>query len=272
MASGSIDLGSNAGAGITKAVSLTTAQRYALVPYDGTVVYDSSLRCLFIYNVDRWYPAQPIDPRSGFLMHEDWACNQLAGSNSWTGTGDSGSDAALYNNAATGAVGQTLQSQTTAGGYSTLFLGDSYTPGAQSLFLDVRSYPYALSTGSEEFELNIGFGNTATAAPFTNGIFFCYDRATDGNFWSCKTTAASATTKTVTAVAPVAATYQMLSFAYYGGSVKFYIAGTLVATHTTNLPTASIGARLKLVKSVGTNPNYLITDLFSTYSFFDTRR
>jgi hypothetical protein len=273
MASGSIDLGSNAGAGITKAVSLTTAQRYALVPYDGTVVYDSSLRCLFIYNVDRWFPAQPVDPISGFLIHEDWINNSSTGNNIFILTGNAGTDNGMIFDSATGAVGQVYLQQDTAGpGYTTLYYGNAYAFGAQSMFFDARSYITALSTVAQEYRAQVGFGDQVDATVFTEGIYFDYDRATDGDFWSCKTTSGSVTTKTVTAVAPTAGAYQTLSVAYYGGSVKFYIAGALVATHTTNLTTALIGPKIRIVKTVGATARRLVTDFFTTYSFFNTRR
>jgi hypothetical protein len=273
MASGSIDLGSNSGAGITQAVSMTTAQRYALVPYDGTIVYDTSFRCLFIYNSSRWFPCQPIDPVSGFLVHEDWVNNISTGNNVFIVTGNTGSDNGMLFDSNTGAVGQVyLEQINPAGGYVSIYYGNSYAFGAQSMFFDARSYVTALSTVGQEYVASVGFGDQVDATRYTEGIYFEYDRLVDGDFWTCKTTSASTTTKTVTAVAPTAAAYQTLSVAYYGGSVKFYIGGVLVATHTTNLTTALVSPKMRMIKTAGVTARRLVTDYFTTYSFFDTRR
>lgn len=253
--------------------SKTTAQRLALTGVDGEMVYDTDLRCLFIYNVSRWFPAQPIDPVSGFLIHEDWANNQVPGNTAWLVTGNTGSDSGLLFDSNTGAVGQVYLEQANAtGGYATLYYGNSYALGAQSMFFDARCYVTALSTGAQEYIVYVGFGDSTDDSAFSDGIFFCYDRATDGDFWSCKTTSSGSTTKTVTAVAPTAAAYQLLSVYATAASVKFYIAGVLVATHTTNITTAITSTRLKIVKTVGATARRLVTDFFTTYSFFNTRR
>lgn len=251
----------------------TTAQRLALSPSNGEIVYDTDLRCLFIYNVSRWFPASPIDPVSGFLVHEDWVNNQTTGNTAWLVTGNTGSDGGMLFDGNTGAVGQLYLEQTNAaGGYATAYYGSSYALGAQSMFFDARCYVTALSTGAQEYIVNVGFGDSTDNTAFSDGIFFCYDRATDGDFWSCKTTSSGATTKTVTAVAPTAAAYQLLSVYATATSVKFSIGGVLVATHTTNITTGLTSTRLKIVKTVGATARRLVTDFFTTYSFFNTRR
>jgi len=254
----------------------TLTQRYALSPTDGTLVYDTTCRCLFIYNVDRWYPAQPIDPKNGFLIHEEWANGIAAGDTGWTVLGSGGSGNGFININSTNAPGQFYISQTDAGAYSSAIYGNSYSFGAQKMFFDSRVTFGALSTGAQEYIANVGFADTVdAAAAVAAGIYFCYDRATDGNFWSCKTTNGTGTTKTVTSVAPVALTYNQLSVAYYSGSVKFYIDGVLVATHTTKIPGDGEynSPKILIAKTVGAGTNiYIVTDFFSTYSFFDTRR
>lgn len=250
------------------------AQRLALTPTDGTFVYDTTLRCLFAYVVSRWFPAQPIDPVSGFLMNEDWSNNQVVGTTDWTITGNSGVDSGLIFDGNSGAVGQVFLEQSNGtNGYATLYYGNSYHLSAQVMFFDIRCYVTALSTSSEEYVVNVGFGEQVDATAFGDGVFFSYDRATDGDFWTCKTANSGGTTKTVTAVAPTAGAYQTLSVFFTTTSVKFYIAGTLVATHTLTIPVDNLCApKLRIVKTVGSTARRLVTDFFTTYSFFNTRR
>ena len=269
MASGVIELGSN----IQSIPSLSTSDRLARSFSAGTVVYDSSLRCLLVYDGNRWFPAQPIDPMNGLMVQEDWTNNNVAGNSTWGVTGNTGSNSGMLFDSNQNAVGQVYIEQSSAGpGYTTLYYGNSYALGAQALFFDARVHVDSLSTGAQEYKAEVGFADQVDATAFSEGIYFSYDRATDGNFWACKTTAGSVTTKTVTSVAMVGGTYQTLSVAYYGGSVKFYINNTLVATHTTNLTTALCSPKLRIIKTVGATARRLVNDYFTTYSFFTTRR
>lgn len=253
--------------------ALSTTNRLALTPSNGQMVYDTTLSCLFIYNVSRWFPASVVDPVSGFLISEDWANNNVAGNTAWSVTGNTGSNSGMLFDSNQNAVGQAFIEQADPGpGYATLYYGNSYALGAQVMFFDARVYVSALSTGAQEYIASVGFGDQVDATLFTEGIYFEYDRATDGDFWTCKTTSSSTTTKTVTAVAPTAGTYQTLSVGLYGGSVKFYINGTLVATHSTNITTALIAPKLRIIKTVGSTARRLVNDFFTTYSFFTTRR
>lgn len=251
----------------------TTAQRLALTPVNGEIVYDTSLRSLFIYNGTHWFPAQTMDPISGFIISEDWANNSVTGNTNLSVTGNTGSDSGAIFDGNTNAIGQVYLEQTNpTGGYTTLYYGNSYALGAQSMFFDLRAYVSALSTGAQEYIINLGFGDQVDATTFAEGIYFSYDRATDGDFWSCKTTNSSATTKTVTAVAPVAGTYQTFSVYATPSAVQFSIGGVLVATHTVNIPTALVAPKFRIVKTVGSTARRLVLDFFTTYSFFNTRR
>ncbi|MBI5562765.1 MAG: hypothetical protein HY894_07955 [Deltaproteobacteria bacterium] len=73
-----------------------------------------------------------------------------------------------------------------------------------------------------------------------NGIFF--DLAGTTN-WYSRTYASGVNTQTDTGVA-VSSSWQTLKIAATQSSVKFYVNGVLKTTHTTNIPTANLGAAL----------------------------
>lgn len=125
----------------------------------------------------------------------------------------------------------------------------------------------ALSTAGEEFQLTVGFGDAfnATGQP-VDGAYFIYRRDVDGDFWVAVTRSNSTETKTVTAVAPAgysAMTIFRVSVNADGSSAVFAIAGTTVATHTTNIPTGAsrlTGMGLKLEKIAGTTARFAYVD------------
>jgi hypothetical protein len=100
-------------------------------------------------------------------------------------------------------------------------------------------------------------------------------------YWRCITThsTTATTTDTVTGGTPTSGTWYWLSFVAKTGSVLFYVNGTLIATHTTNIPTAGstgMNVYMTLLKNVGTtNRNadvdyYRIKKTFSTPRFTDS--
>lgn len=80
----------------------------------------------------------------------------------------------------------------------------------------------------------------ASATPAVHLAAFRYDTGVQGGFWQCVTAAGTATqTVTTTSVAATASGAYRMRVHMTGSDVKFYIDGALVATHTTNLPTAT---------------------------------
>jgi hypothetical protein len=120
---------------------------------------------------------------------------------------------------------------------------------------EMRNYISTLSDTSQEFRFRSGFfASTVMNAEPSSGAYFDYDRAANGDFWVCKTRAASTPTETVTAVAVVATTWyrQRIVANADGTEIKFYIDGVLVATHTTNLPSTGLSMVTGIAKTVGT--------------------
>lgn len=99
-----------------------------------------------------------------------------------------------------------------------------------------------LSTAAQEFVVHFGFIDNANASSEpADGAYFVYRRATDGDFWVCCTRSNSTETKTVTATEPSASAFAIFKIvvAGDGASVKFYINGAEVASHSANIPTGA---------------------------------
>ncbi len=91
-----------------------------------------------------------------------------------------------------------------------------------------------------------GDPNSTTGTPTTGGKLGFWLSSARGNAnWCCVNTAAGGTqTITETAVSQTAGIPVILRVAYSASAATFYINGTLVATHTTNLPAASTNTDL----------------------------
>ena len=131
------------------------------------------------------------------------------------------------------------------------------------LYLEELIYLEALSTGTEEYILFVGFndnGTTISATHPTNGAYFYYDRATNGNVWACRTMNGGASTNTVSSIAVTALSFVRLTITNTNGSIVFAVNGTTAATHTTNIPTAALSFTKSIRKKVGTTSRYLLGD------------
>ena len=106
-----------------------------------------------------------------------------------------------------------------------------------------------LSDASNRFRFVSGFGNAPGNASEQNGAYFTYDEGGVQNGtiaspnWQCLTSLASTRTLTTTTAVVTAGSWVKLRIQVNaaGTSVTFYVNGTLVATHTTNIPTYVAG-------------------------------
>ena len=124
-------------------------------------------------------------------------------------------------------------------------------------------YIPTLSTGTERYQLLRGLVASSSAINQTNSAHFVYDEGrvssgiVTGANWHCVTANNSSRTITDTAVAVAATTWIRLSISVNadGTEVVFKIDGGVVATHTTNIPTAAgreVGPGGFILKSAGT--------------------
>jgi len=104
------------------------------------------------------------------------------------------------------------------------------------------------------------------AGDATDGVYF---RATDDGNWYAVTRNNSTETATDTGVAQDATTWHRFTCRYTSSSCTFYIDGTLKATHTTNIPTASLnyGAIVLKTAAVTGQIRYQVDYLYAALTY-----
>lgn len=122
-----------------------------------------------------------------------------------------------------------------------------------------------LSDGTQTFTVTFGFQDTFTSGNSVDGAYFRYTHSVNSGKFECVTRSNSSETATDSGVTAAGNTWlsYRIEVAADGTSVAFYIDGTLVQTHTTNIPIAStraVGYGHNIVKSLGTTARTLVTD------------
>lgn len=213
-------------------------------------------------------------PQNERTAEQFWDCDGALGD--WVNTTSGAGAAATINT--TDHIGGALHvcgewglgTGTTAAGYGAFYKQPCIGFGDGTAYeFECRATNGALSTAGEEFQMTAGFGDAfnATGQPVDCACFI-YRRATDGDFWVAVTRSNSVETKTVTAVAPAgysAMTIFKVEVNSAGTSISYSINGSVVATHTTNIPTGAsrlTGMGLKLEKTNGTTARYAYVDWF----------
>jgi hypothetical protein len=119
-----------------------------------------------------------------------------------------------------------------------------------------------LSNATDRWQFFMGLFDTAAALTQTNGVFFLYDEggvhtgSTAATYWQTCTSSASTRTfnNSIVQTTVTAATWTRLTLIVNaaGTSVTFYVNGSAISTHTTNIPTAGLGFGGYVHKSAGT--------------------
>jgi len=163
--------------------------------------------------------------------------------------------------------------------------GSSLYIGSGTISLETYLTVETLSTVTERFMTYFGYaGGSSNYLNIPSGIFFSYDEggvqfsagAATPN-WKCYTRVTGGTvTLTTTSVPVVAAQWYKLRIDINsaGNSVTFYIDNTLVATHTTNIPsvTTAIAPISIMNKTIGTSARTMLTDYFMYEEIFTNAR
>ncbi len=152
---------------------------------------------------------------------------------------------------------------TTSGGYATLIAGAPWPwVGAANLTFGrplestiILAIP-TLSDGTDTFAVCAGIFSLEGFP----GAYFRYEHSTNSGKWQCITQQSSATTSD-SGVTAVAGDWYNLRVTDDGTSTYFFINHSLVATHTTNRPTAGISTGgVGVFKSNGTTARLLRVD------------
>jgi hypothetical protein len=183
------------------------------------------------------------------------------------------------------------QTGTTPTGYFTHisegFVNNQFIFGGGAWIFETYVNVEILSTSLERFRFVSGFGNAPTNASESNGAFFTYDEggiqngtvASDN--WQCVTSLASTRTLTTTTIPVTAGSWVKLRIEVnaLGTSVAFFINGTLVATHTTNIPNYVFGSPTRgfnvkqgILKVTGTTNRSVFCDYLGYENYLTTPR
>ena len=132
-----------------------------------------------------------------------------------------------------------------------------------SIVFKFRVAAEVLSDATNTYTIYIGLGDTTGAEP-VNGVYFKYTHGTNSGKYQCVTSSASTRTATDSGVSQTTLykTFEMrLDSA--SASVVFLIDGAVVATNTTNIPSAAISGLFTIVKSAGTTARLIDIDWYS---------
>jgi hypothetical protein len=125
-------------------------------------------------------------------------------------------------------------------------------------------YVPTVSDGTDTFVVTAGWNDSPTVTG-VDAVMFRYTHGTNSGKFECITRANSTSTTTDSTITLVAATNYKLRIEINAAatSVVFYINGSSVATHTTNIPTGAGRAtalQVGIVKSAGTTNRDLLCD------------
>lgn len=117
-----------------------------------------------------------------------------------------------------------------------------------------------VSDGTETYSIALGFGVNSTV---NNSIVVTYTHSDNSGAFVCSSHAGTTPESTNTAVTVAANTEYNIDIEFYNGTVKFWINGTLVATHSTQVPADTGIMRApfaRILKSAGTTGRELFID------------
>jgi len=122
-----------------------------------------------------------------------------------------------------------------------------------------------LSDGTETFSVMIGFNDSFTSTTYTDCACFRYQHSANSGKLECLTRSNSTGSPTDSGVTIVAGTWVSYEIKVNaaGTSVEFWLNGSLVQTHSSDIPTGSsrvLGFGHNIVKSAGLTARTLITD------------
>jgi len=231
-----------------------------------------------------------ILPSQGIYLFDDFLGSMQGGINT------SYTDIISYQSGGTAQTASTITNRTNQQGVILMNTSTSatsvvgYNLGSQTLFLGggaitIENYLCipTLSTATDRFFTQFGYTNLNNIRNTANAVFFSYDEGgqqffdgqTTPNF-KCYTRNAGTSTLTITTIPVVAGQWYKLRIEINGArtQVLYYINNVLVATHTTNIPLATIGMSLACImqKYVGINSRTMESDYLMYKEIFTNPR
>ena len=261
--------------------SITTPRNWVLPDTSGTIALASNIPTV-------------ITPETGIYYFNDFLGEFKSSTNDGNiiGDGNFGQTTTAPNSDTNKQGFANVNTTTASAGAGDIYIGHPATGGANFILGGgITSYETLiwlpiLSTPGERFSCLIGFSSgVLNQNNSQNNIAFLYD---EGNIafagaggasanWRAVTTDTGTRTFTDTGVAVNAGAFIKLKIVVNANasSVEFFIDNTLVATHTTNIPsgnTKRVSVRNYIQKSVGSTQRLLILDYVKLQQTFTTAR
>lgn len=203
----------------------------------GTIVWDAS-----------GFPTVK-DFRYGLTLTDDFTSASTTGEIGWSTTTSGGTVSANSTPATNdNAAGVTVIFAQTVNNYASLFTTFNKFPLWDGKhYMEWRVKLLNLDDGSDTYEVYFGLADNNTVASPNDGLYWHYDRSTNGDFWTVNSAQGGTTTtyvadggggRSTAAVTAGNGEYQRFSMVAdpANASAKFYFNGALVTEITTNLP------------------------------------
>lgn len=242
---------------------VTTTQMNAISsPVDGLQVYNTTEKSVYFYNSDWGWESDALSYKRKFGVEY---FNELTTATPSDGIivgslSNGGTITALSGVASRTGIQAPSTSTNAAARYTISTDATALVLGQGRVLFEESVRIPTLSNATDAFYHFFGLSAQITASAQTNGVLFLYDSsgtvtgsAASGR-WQVMTASASSRTFTTTSIQVTANQWYKLTGIVNaaGTSVQFYIDDVLVATHTTNIPTAAMGFVSNLQKSAGT--------------------
>jgi hypothetical protein len=154
-------------------------------------------------------------------------------------------------------------------GYGTLNSGTSAIDiGEGEVDYNLRVNVPVASDGTDTFTVRIGLSDSTNGSDPTDGAFFRYTHSVNGGRWECATRSNGVETATDAGVSTGIGSTTFVKLRVLTDpsvpNVKFYVNGSLVQTHTTNIPSGAARATglvpASILKSAGTTSRAMYVD------------
>lgn len=258
--------------GGTSILGKTATEMYALTGTDGQIIYNTTYKHHFKWIVDRWVPNGEPDPRYGLVLKDDFISTSGTFDLNW---GNAATVSASTGGATTPGVAL-LRKAAALDRASMTQAVTGFLLGTMDIYQEWLVRFPTLATALEDYCFAVGFNDCGAYdanSLATDGVYFTYNRAVNGANWNLHTVSNGSATNTTNLVSAIAADtwYRLGILIKAGTSAAFSVNGSVIGTHTTNIPTgAGRGTHFqaRLDKTVGSVNSDIHLDYFYSWGFF----